>query len=272
MPADSLRLVRARSSAGALPLALAFTLFSGACIAPPPVYQERPAGLEEPVVLPQGARAALFTLLVRNGASSNSQGQDWIARRDTADYKRLYDGLRAILQEELQFELVDYDALVAHPLVDQGAFPRRIKNWINPPGLPIVAEKRHVELMLRTASSLRCAYYVTIFQDIGVGKFFLRPARAESELYLQIHSAATGRVVYRTVVEADSVAEPFEARFMNASYLAEYEPVIEAALDRNQAEQLDELRKRLQSEIRLVLPNSEELKGPESGEEPEYEW
>ncbi|MEQ9364905.1 MAG: hypothetical protein RIF32_11710 [Leptospirales bacterium] len=98
--------------------------------------------------------------------------------------------------------------------------------------------------------------------DHSVRKIVATPASVTSVLVFNLYSADSG-LIYQANLETTESAEPYDRSLNLGELHARYEPVLEAALDRNTTALLQELRTKLEAEIRFVVerPASEEDDG-----------
>jgi hypothetical protein len=201
--------------------------------------------------LEKKAGAVLFSMIMRRIAYSNSNGLDWIARRDDDDYRHLYREITGIMEESLQMQPIPREEVLDHALYQEGRFPLGLRFFLNTARLPIIAGAEEEELMLRTARALGARYYVTVLADHSVSKIVARPASVTSVLVFNLYSAGSG-LIYQAEHQVTESAEPYDRALSLGELYRGYEPIVEATLDRNMTYLLAELKAGLSAEIRFV--------------------
>jgi hypothetical protein len=248
-----------RSRRGFASLCGILLFLTGSCA--PELYTGKVVGSGRPGIQ-KDSRAVLFSMIVRKLAYANSNGLNWIGRRDDDDYRDLYREAAAILTEVLQLRPIDRERVLDHALYQEGRFPLRKKFFLNTARLPIITNAEEEELMLRSSRALGARYYITMLADHSVRKIVATPASVTSVLVFNLYSADSG-LIYQANLETTESAEPYDRSLNLGELHARYEPVLEAALDRNTTALLQELRTKLEAEIRFVVerPASEEDDG-----------
>ncbi|MEQ9364906.1 MAG: hypothetical protein RIF32_11715 [Leptospirales bacterium] len=144
-----------RSRRGFASLCGILLFLTGSCA--PELYTGKVVGSGRPGIQ-KDSRAVLFSMIVRKLAYANSNGLNWIGRRDDDDYRDLYREAAAILTEVLQLRPIDRERVLDHALYQEGRFPLRKKFFLNTARLPIITNAEEEELMLRSSRALGARY------------------------------------------------------------------------------------------------------------------
>ncbi len=217
-----------------------------------PLYMGTLAGSGKPA-LQKDAPAALFTVMMLKVAYSNSNGLNWIARLNDDDYREFYRGVLGIMENDLTMRPVDRTAILNQPLYLEGRFPLREKWYLNTAQLPMVTSASEEELMLRMARGLGVEYFITVLTDHEVRKVMALPAVVDSTLYFNIYSGRSG-LIYQAQTNVETTAEPYGGSIDLGEVYRNYLPVLNETAAKNQSLLLEQLREKLQSEVRIYEP------------------
>ncbi|MCB1310119.1 MAG: hypothetical protein KDK30_18170, partial [Leptospiraceae bacterium] len=220
-----------------------------------PLYSRSPDSSVAPRVV-AGSRVALFTLIMREVAVSNSQGLNWTAWRDDGDYFDFYTRLESLLKDTTRLEVLPRADVLNHSLVIDGHFPINERFFLNSANLPMVTSAEEEELMLRTARRLETDYFVTVLADHSISKLIAQPATVNCEMTLNLYTA-DGLLIYRSVVQASEVAEPYDRELSLGELFRTYKPVTAAALDRCTEQLFTEGREKIAREITIQNPDDD---------------
>ena len=224
-------------------LALAFLLVSGCTSSP--LYHAPPTA-EPPAGIQSAGRFMLFSMLVRSVAAANSQGFDWTARRDEADYTRLQERLTETMTQPFSLQVVDFRDLSEQTLYREARWPVQERYYLNPNLMPIVQDAGQEDLMLRVGSALYLDYMATALWDYSISKIMLRAGRISCRLQLNLYRPEQG-LVWHAEFESSETAEPYDRSLSLDELFHGYEAVTGAALNRCEDSVLDQLQSRVRS-------------------------
>lgn len=241
-------------------LALATT----SCV--PELYTGKIVGSGRPGIQ-KDANGVLFSMIVRKLNYANSNGLNWIARRDDDDYRALYRDITKLMTEELRMQPVERTRVLDHTLYQEGRFPLAKKYYLNTSRLPIISNAEEEELMLRSSRALGSRYFITVLADHSVSKVVALPATITSVLIFNLYSADSG-LIYQANLEISQNAEPYDRSLGLGELYRQYESVLADRADHNIEILLKELRAKVAEEIRFV-ENPPRQFGDESGDAPD---
>ncbi|MCB1173771.1 MAG: hypothetical protein KDK39_09410 [Leptospiraceae bacterium] len=232
------------------------SIATGQC-SPVPVYTGSLHKTAQGPVMKQGARIAIFSMLMRRVAVSNSQGFDWTAYHDDVDYVKVHQNLTEMLQKQWSANIITSKQIQEHALVKDGFFPLQEKFYLNSLQLPIIASAKEEELMLRTKSRLEADYYITILCDHSISKIMFLPMETNSYLQFNLYHAQIGLIYTKKLTHSQS-ALPYHRDWSLARLHTDYNPIITETLNHSLAQLLEQLQSTLVQEITVRIDDDQE--------------